>query len=229
VSKFFAVGHVRVGHDDAGAGDKESRACLIQSFQINHRGLGLADQFFERELRLNADISGGRGGNDITREGLRNGFEFNMKMIRFQQLVLAAVPALQRHPVHGAFGHLDLFGNVAFQSESRHHRMLKAGAESGSRSVKVAAGKVFLKRRRSFGHAIDFNLRSGRRARDCEGVRSGVCRTNRQKREEGKAKEQAGSHAMTSPESWTPSKCITVQSFSYISIYELAEGIAFFW
>ena len=27
--RFFASGHVRVGHDDAGAGDKESRACFI--------------------------------------------------------------------------------------------------------------------------------------------------------------------------------------------------------
>ena len=117
----------------------------------------MADQFFERKLRRNAGIPARRVGNDGARERLRNGLEFNVKVIRFQQPVLAMVPPIQRNPVHGAFRERKFLGDVARQPDARNHWMFEPRAKRRSCLVKVAARIIFLEGCGAQDNAIDFD------------------------------------------------------------------------
>ena len=48
---FFAARQMGIGGDYTGLRDEETGAALGEAFEIDHRGLGAAHQFFQRELR----------------------------------------------------------------------------------------------------------------------------------------------------------------------------------
>src|SRR5260370_42278447 len=102
-------------------------------------GLGLADELFEREFRLEAYGSVGNFGGDAARKGFRDWLQVDGKMTGLEQPVFAAVAAIERNPIHGAFRELEFPHGVAGEAAARNDGMLKARAYGRPCFVGVAA------------------------------------------------------------------------------------------
>ena len=91
-----------------------------------------------------------------------------MKMIGLEEPVFAAIAALQRNPIHGAFGELEFPRGVAAETDARDHGTLEARAHGRSCFVEVAAREVLFEGRGANGDAIEFNGGAGRVAGDLQ-------------------------------------------------------------
>ena len=135
----------------------------------------MADKLFERKLRLKADAGIGNFGGDAARKGFRDWLQVDLKMIGLEEPVFAAVAAVQRNPIHGAFGELDFPGGVTAETDARDHRMLEARAHGRSCFAEVAAREVLFEGRGANGDTIEFNGGAGRVAGDLEFVGKDRC------------------------------------------------------
>jgi hypothetical protein len=159
---FFAAGEMGVGDDDAGTGDEEASAGTLESFQIDDRGLGLADKLFERKFGLKADAGVGNSGGDAARENFGDRLQVDVKMIGLEEPVFAAVTTVQRNPTHGAFRELAFPRGVAAETDARDHGMLEARAHGRSCFVEVAAREVLFEGRGANGDSVELNGGAGR-------------------------------------------------------------------
>src|SRR5260370_3395150 len=127
-------------------------------------GLGLADELFEREFRLEAYGSVGNFGGDAASKGLKDWVQVEVKMTVLEQPVFAAVAAIERNPVHGAFRELEFPRGVAGEADSGDDGMLETRAHGRPCFVEVAARKILFERRDANADAIEFNSGAGRGA-----------------------------------------------------------------
>ena len=121
----------------------------------------MADKLFQRKLGLKADAGVGNSGGDAAREGFGDRLQVDVKMIGLEEPVFAAIAAVQRNPIHGAFGELAFPRGVAAETDARDHGMLEARAHGRSCFVEVAAREVLFEGRGANGDAIEFNGGAG--------------------------------------------------------------------
>ena len=79
-----------------------------------------------------------------------------MKLVRFEEPVLAMTPAMQIEPVFWADGQQDLLGDVSRKSEAEVNGMLEAFLEGSEGPLKITGGKVLFVGSGSGVFAVEF-------------------------------------------------------------------------
>jgi len=105
----------------------------------------LGGQALRAKAPAEGDAGVGDSGGDAAREGFGDRLQVDVKMIGLEEPVFAAIAAVQRNPIHGAFGELAFPRGVAAETDARDHGMLEARAHGRSCFVEVAARKSFSK------------------------------------------------------------------------------------
>src|SRR5258708_36895774 len=109
------------------------RSPPAQSFQTNYGRLGMCDYLLQRRLwgevgfarrfRSFLDFRG-----DLASEDFGDRIEINVEMAGLEEPIFPVIVAFQRNPIHRSFGHLDFFGGVASEADTRNHGMLQTSA-----------------------------------------------------------------------------------------------------
>ncbi len=152
-----APSHVGIGGNHPSFCEEEPGASAAERLEAHDSGLSAAHELFERKLQLERGGVGGGDGRDGTGEGIRDGFEVNVEMVRFEKPVWPVATAVEIDPDYRAFGESNFVGVIAGKRDARDHEMFKALTKYRAGAVKISAGEALLERSGANRHAIELD------------------------------------------------------------------------
>ena len=109
----------------------------------------------------------GNSDGDAAREGFGDRLQVDVKMIGLEEPVFAAITAVQRNPIHGAFCELEFPRGVAAETDARDHGMLEARPWTFLFCGSSRPGSAF-RRAWRHGDTVELNGGAGRGAGDLQ-------------------------------------------------------------